>query len=37
MNAEERDPQTLLPLTPASFHILLALAGTERHGYGIMQ
>lgn len=25
------------PLTPAVFHILLALAGTERHGYGIMQ
>jgi DNA-binding PadR family transcriptional regulator len=24
-------------LTPASFHILLALAGGERHGYGIMQ
>ena len=27
----------LLPLTPAVFHILLALAGGERHGYGIMQ
>jgi len=27
----------LLPLTPAVFHILLALAGEERHGYGIMQ
>jgi DNA-binding PadR family transcriptional regulator len=26
-----------LPLTPAIFHILLALAGGERHGYGIMQ
>lgn len=25
------------PLTPAVFHILLALAGGERHGYGIMQ
>lgn len=32
-----RDPDTLLPLTPAVFHILLALAGSERHGYGIMQ
>ena len=31
------DPKTLLPLTPAVFHILLALAGDERHGYGIMQ
>lgn len=29
--------QTPLPLTPAVFHILLALAGDERHGYGIMQ
>jgi DNA-binding PadR family transcriptional regulator len=26
-----------LPLTPATFHILLALADTERHGYAIMQ
>lgn len=26
-----------LSLTPAIFHILLALAGGERHGYGIMQ
>ena len=26
-----------LPLTPAVFHILLALADAERHGYGIMQ
>jgi len=25
------------PLPPASFHILLALAGDELHGYGIMQ
>jgi DNA-binding PadR family transcriptional regulator len=27
----------LLPLTPPVFHILLALADEERHGYGIMQ
>jgi DNA-binding PadR family transcriptional regulator len=26
-----------LPLTPAAFHILLALADDEKHGYGIMQ
>jgi DNA-binding PadR family transcriptional regulator len=26
-----------LPLTPTVFHILLALADQERHGYGIMQ
>ena len=28
---------SLLPLTPPVFHILLALADEERHGYGIMQ
>ncbi len=27
----------LLPLTPASFHILLVLAGGQAHGYAIMQ
>jgi len=27
----------MLPLTPAVFHILLALADGERHGYGIMK
>lgn len=27
----------MLPLTPAVFHILLALADRERHGYSIMQ
>jgi DNA-binding PadR family transcriptional regulator len=27
----------MVPLTPAVFHILLALADKERHGYGIMQ
>ena len=26
-----------VPLTPAVFHILLALVGRERHGYDIMQ
>lgn len=26
----------LLPLSPAALHILLALAGEDRHGYGIM-
>ena len=31
------EAETFLPLTPAIFHILLALAGGERHGYGIMQ
>jgi|SRR3984893_6262535 DNA-binding PadR family transcriptional regulator len=32
-----RTPQDLLPLTPAVFHILLALSEGERHGYAIMQ
>ena len=27
----------LLPLPPATFHILLALAEDDRHGYGIIQ
>jgi DNA-binding PadR family transcriptional regulator len=36
--AEQRmEPEELLPLTPALFHILLALADGERHGYGIMR
>jgi DNA-binding PadR family transcriptional regulator len=34
---KHRLPQELLPLTPPVFHILLALAEEERHGYGIMQ
>src|SRR5438034_9760282 len=29
-------PEDLLPLTPPLFHILLALADEERHGYAIM-
>ncbi|HEU5347192.1 MAG TPA: PadR family transcriptional regulator [Ktedonobacterales bacterium] len=32
-----RNPEALLPLTPAVFHILLALADGEKHGYAIMQ
>ena len=32
-----RAPEALLPLTPGALHILLALAGGERHGYAIMQ
>jgi DNA-binding PadR family transcriptional regulator len=33
----EPDPEGLLPLPAAAFHILVALAANERHGYGIMQ
>ena len=31
------DPDSLLPLRPVEFHVLLALADEERHGYAIMQ
>jgi len=30
-------PESLLPLPPAVFHILIALADRDRHGYSIMQ
>jgi DNA-binding PadR family transcriptional regulator len=30
-------PESGKVLTPSAFHILLALADSERHGYGIMQ
>jgi len=30
-------PESPLPLAPATFEILLALAGGERHGYAIMK
>jgi DNA-binding PadR family transcriptional regulator len=32
-----RDPEEGLPLTPAIFHILLALADGDRHGYAVMR
>lgn len=35
MVTEELTP--FLPLSPATLHILLSLAGEDRHGYGIMQ
>src|SRR5512143_3061689 len=31
------EPENQFPLTPAVFHVLLALSGGERHGYAIMQ
>jgi DNA-binding PadR family transcriptional regulator len=33
----EPTPESLLPLPPAVFHILIALADRDRHGYSIMQ
>jgi len=38
LRAERRaggDPEELVPLTPVTLNILLALADEERHGYGI--
>ena len=29
-------PESLLPLPPATFHILIALADEDRHGYAII-
>ncbi|HEU4834007.1 MAG TPA: PadR family transcriptional regulator [Pyrinomonadaceae bacterium] len=37
MKVPTRRPEEFLPLTPAMFHILLALADKERHGYHIMR
>ena len=33
----EPKPESLLPLPTAVFHILIALADRDRHGYSIMQ
>jgi hypothetical protein len=30
-------PETFLPLPEAAFHILMALADEDRHGYAIIQ
>jgi DNA-binding PadR family transcriptional regulator len=35
--APARAPESFLPLPPATFQILMALADGERHGYAIMQ
>ena len=36
MAETSRTPESFLPLTPAVFNIMLALADGEKHGYGIM-
>ena len=33
----KEDFNQFLPLSPAALHILLALVGEDRHGYGIMR
>jgi DNA-binding PadR family transcriptional regulator len=37
MTAETRRPDSLVPLPPAVFHILLAVSDEDRHGYAIIQ
>lgn len=37
MQASAQPTNEFQPLTPAVFHILLALMDQERHGYGIMK
>jgi DNA-binding PadR family transcriptional regulator len=37
MNEISQEAATFVPLQPATFHILLALADDDRHGYAIMQ
>ncbi len=37
MAMTEPRPESLLPLQPAVFHILMALADEDRHGYAIIQ
>lgn len=37
MRAPAPNPRQFLPLTPLAFQVLLALADTERHGYGIIR
>ena len=38
MSPRDRDDiDALLPLPPATFHILIAVADQERHGYAIIQ
>lgn len=37
MSRDLTDPDSFLPLPTAVFHILVALAESDRHGYSIMQ
>ena len=37
MNPGAPSPESLLPLPPAVFHILMAVADDDRHGYAIIQ
>jgi DNA-binding PadR family transcriptional regulator len=37
MTKSKRSPEVLLPLTPAMFEVLIALADGEKHGYAIIK
>ena len=37
LRRSERDPAALLPLSAAMFHVLVALADDDRHGYAIIK
>jgi DNA-binding PadR family transcriptional regulator len=37
MSTDDPTPDSLLPLPPATFHILMAVADDDRHGYAIIQ
>ena len=37
MHFKQTDIDALLPLPPVTFHILMALADEDRHGYAIIQ
>lgn len=37
MRRVKRDPTAYLPLTPALFHVLVALADGDKHGYAILK
>jgi DNA-binding PadR family transcriptional regulator len=34
---KRKDPRPYLPLTPPAFHVLVALADGDKHGYAIMK
>ena len=37
LTSSKRDPHDLLPLTPAMFHVLVALADGDLHGYAVIK
>ena len=37
MTPRSKEPASPAPLSPATFHVLLALAGEEMHGYAILK